>query len=64
MKISKVEKLLIFDSALIAGLFYYISQPKLEAALLFFIIFLTLEILVYYFAWKIWKGRKSRNSTH
>jgi len=41
MKIPKIEMLLLFDNAIIAGLLYYIFRPIIaEAALCFVLVFI------------------------
>jgi hypothetical protein len=63
MKISKIEKLIIFYSAVIMALLYYIDKQDVKASVLFFIIFISLEIILYFIAFKFWSKIKSKKSS-
>jgi hypothetical protein len=61
MKIDKLDRVMIIDGAIIAGLMFYIAIPSWKGAVLCFISVLILELLVYYFAWKIWNTWRKHN---
>jgi hypothetical protein len=53
MRITKIEQLLIFDNAIIAGLMYYIFSGNIKASVICFVITLIVEIAIYYFISKV-----------
>lgn len=48
MKIPKIEMLLLLDNAIIAGLLFYIFNPRLLGAAICFLLVLVLGILLYH----------------